>query len=98
MRVNTHFFTPRCQKTRNKLSPADQTRAAGGPDRFLWWSLAQNLAAPSESIGWKGGYSSRISPLTSVKRSAMESLVNVITSLPPEAVDRQRLLECLGNA
>ena len=28
----------------------------------------------------------------------MESLVNVITSLPPEAVDRQRLLECLGNA
>lgn len=97
MRVNTHFFTPRCRQ-QNKLSPADQTRAAGGPDRFLWWSIAQNLAAPSESIGWKGGYSSRISPLTSVKRSAMESLVNVITSLPPEAVDRQRLLECLGNA
>ena len=28
----------------------------------------------------------------------MESLVNAITSLPPDAVDRERLLECLGNA
>ena len=28
----------------------------------------------------------------------MDSLVNAITSLPPDAVDRERLLECLGNA
>ena len=28
----------------------------------------------------------------------MESLVHAITSLPPDAVDRERLLECLGNA
>ena len=28
----------------------------------------------------------------------MEALAQAITTLPPDAVDRQRLLECLGNA
>jgi hypothetical protein len=28
----------------------------------------------------------------------MEGLAQAITTLPPDAVDRQRLLECLGNA